>query len=248
MNLFDLKDQRSTALNKAESILTLAENAKRDLSASEQQDVDGCMTTVKVLDQQIRAIESKNTLIKNFKTPAGLLTIGNPDNGRVTGIRTFGWQPDEKQLSAEYVDSFFSYIASKGTKIGAALYEGSDGAGGYAVPVVVSDQIVPLAPKEMAVRRLASVIPTTSDIKIPQKGSFGTASTKAENAAFVESDPTLSQITLSAFMNGNMETISWELAQDVPTFQQFCVTDLILAVQMLEEGFYVSGTGSGQAQ
>ncbi len=82
----------------------------------------------------------------------------------------------------------------------AALYEGAEGAGGYAVPITVSDQIVPLAPNEMSVRLLAQVIPTAMDIKIPQKSAFGQASAKAENSAFTEIDPTLSQITLSAYM------------------------------------------------
>ena len=125
-------------------------------------------------------------------------------------------------------------------------YEGSNTAGGYAVPVVVDDQIVPLAPNEMGVRRLANVIPTVMDIKIPQQATFGTAAAKAENAAFTESEPTLGQITLSAFMAGIQHIVSWELAQDVPAFQNFAVTDMVLAQQMFEENWYVNGTGAGQ--
>ena len=49
-------------------------------------------------------------------------------------------------------------------------------------------------------------------------------------------------------MNGIQETISWELAQDVPAFQQFAVTDMLLACQMREESLYVSGSGTAQAQ
>jgi len=70
----------------------------------------------------------------------------------------------------------------------------------------------------------------------------------AENSAFVESDPTLSQIKLSAFMNGIQQTVSWELAQDVPAFQEFAVTDMLIATQLLEELYYVNGTGTGQPQ
>jgi len=130
----------------------------------------------------------------------------------------------------------------------AALYEGAPGSGGYAVPLVVDDQIVPLAPQEMSVRQLAQVIPTTMDIKIPTKQSFSTASAKAELSSFTESEPTIGQITLSAYMAGVLQEISWELAQDVPAFQAFAVDDMILAQQMYEENLYVNGTGSGQAQ
>jgi HK97 family phage major capsid protein len=130
----------------------------------------------------------------------------------------------------------------------AALYEGSGAAGGYAVPVVVDDQIVPLAPSEMAMRQLASVIPTTMDIKLPTKQSFSTATAKAETSSFTESEPTIGQITLSAYMAGVLQEISWELAQDVPAFQAFAVDDMILALQMYEENLFINGTGSGQAQ
>jgi HK97 family phage major capsid protein len=112
----------------------------------------------------------------------------------------------------------------------------------------VDDQIVPLAPNEMAVRRIAQVIPTTMDIKFPVKASFSTSSAKAETTSFTESEPTLSQFTLSAYMAGVLQEISWELAQDVPAFQAFAVDDMIIAQQQYEENLYVNGSGSGQAQ
>jgi HK97 family phage major capsid protein len=130
----------------------------------------------------------------------------------------------------------------------AAPYEGSSSAGGYAVPLVVDDQIVPLAPQEMSVRKIAQVIPTTMDIKIPTKQSFSTATAKAETSSFTESEPTIGQFTLSAYMAGVLQEISWELAQDVPAFQAFAVDDMLLAQAMYEENLFVNGTGSGQAQ
>jgi HK97 family phage major capsid protein len=169
------------------------------------------------------------------------------DAGRPGTRSRFGKAP-KKVFSEDYGNAFYELIQSAGTKVDAALYEGSDGSGGYAVPIIVDDQIVPLAPSEMAVRRLAMVIPTVSDIKIPQKASFGSTTAKAELASFGENEPTLTQITLSAFMAGNVDEVSWDLAQDVPAFQAFCVDDLVLSQQMFEENLYVNGTGSGQAQ
>ena len=89
------------------------------------------------------------------------------------------------------------------------------------------------------------------DIKLPQQTAFGTAAAKSESGgstnSFSESDPTLAQITLSAYIAGITHTISWELAQDVPAFQAFAVRDMILALQMYEENLFCNGTGSGQA-
>lgn len=100
----------------------------------------------------------------------------------------------------------------------------------------------------MAVRQLASVIPTASDIKFPQKASFGTAATKAETSAFGGTALTLGTFTLSAYMIGSQNDMSWELVQDVPSFQQTEIADQIIAQQMLEESYYVTGNGTGQPQ
>jgi HK97 family phage major capsid protein len=240
MALFDLKKQREHALAKAEGIVGAAEREHRILTAAESLDIDTNMAAVNALNPKIALIERQNTIIGRFPNQVALL-------GGREGGRKFEKHPGMK-LSDQYPDAFFSYIASGGKQMEAALYEGSDSGGGYAVPITVADQIVPLAPQEMAVRQLSMVIPTSMDIKVPRKGAFGTAHTKAENAVFVEGDPTLEQFTLSAYMNGDMETCSWELAQDVPTFQAFVVDDGIIATQMLEEELYVNGTGTGQAQ
>ena len=49
-------------------------------------------------------------------------------------------QQKQVTLSADYPDAFYSYVASAGRNMSAALYEGSESAGGYAVPVTVDDQ------------------------------------------------------------------------------------------------------------
>jgi HK97 family phage major capsid protein len=238
MNLFALKAQREHALNKADSIVRAAENAKRELTSSESMEIETCMSAVNSLTPQIKKIESQNTILKQF--PGGQILV---DGG------SFVQQNREKKvLSQDYVDGFWSYISSRGQNVSAALYEGSSPAGGYAVPVTVDDQIVPLAPNEMAVRQLAQVIPTAMDIKFPTKSTFSTATAKAETSSFTESEMTIGQFTLSAYMAGVLGEISWELAQDVPAFQNSAVDDMILAQQMYEENLYVNGTGSGQAQ
>jgi HK97 family phage major capsid protein len=248
-NLFDMKKQRHHALNKADGILKLAENANRELTASEQQDVDVCMTTVHALNPKIELIESKNTLAPLFNRLGGVALLSQE---RTSGSPRLLKSP-ERVLSHDYVEAFYSNLASKGTQPSAALYEGSDGAGGYAVPLIVDSQIVPLAPTDTGVREVATVIPTTMGIKIPRATTISTAAAKAEGTGdgtklFTESEPVLDQFTLSAFMAGLAHIISWELAQDVPSFQSFCVGDMLLAQSIFEENWYVNGNGTGQAQ
>jgi HK97 family phage major capsid protein len=49
-------------------------------------------------------------------------------------------------------------------------------------------------------------------------------------------------------MIGLYNAVSWELLQDVELFQRFAVEDLLRAVQICEDGYFVTGSGSGQPQ
>jgi HK97 family phage major capsid protein len=244
MKFSELMQQQKHALNKADSIVQAAMSAGRDLTATEQLDYDTSMAAYKAIAPEVNRLRAKNT-IRNMVGPNGAIII---DGGRRTEIN-----PGERMLSEDYRTAFFDYVASNGQKVGAALYEGSGSAGGYTVPLTVEGQVVPLAPSDMGVRAIASVIPTAMDIKIPRATAISTAAGKAEGTGngsnvFTESEPTLDQFTLSAFMAGVLHQISWELAQDVPSFQSFAVSDMLLAQQLYEENLYVNGTGTGQAQ
>lgn len=238
--LFELKKQRAHALNQAESIAGKAEKEGRELTDAEQSDFDSFMTCAQSLTPKIQAKESLSTV--HVTNNSGVL---------VDGKRAYLSEP-KRMLNAGYADAFVDWLRSGGTRIDAALYEGGDAQGGFVVPSVVDQMIVPLAPSESAVRRLAMVIPTSMDIKIPRKSTFGAVAIKAESGAsantFTESDPMLDQTALSAYMVGGTHTVSWELLQDVQTFQQFSVDDLLLAMGMYEEGKFISGSGTGEPQ
>lgn len=243
-NVFELKGKRAFAQNKAERIMAAADSENRKLTEAEEQEIDLALTAVKTLSPEIAKLEKQSTLRQQFTN--GMLI---PAGGNLRQART---PNGPVVLSEDYYNAFHTWIGTRGQQIDAALYEGTGSAGGYAVPVIVEGQVVPLAPQEMGVRSVAMVIPTASDIKVPRATSFSTAAAKSESGAadnfFTESDPNLDQFTLSAFMAGVTHTISWELAQDVPSFQQFAVNDLVLALQMFEANWYVNGSGTAQAQ
>jgi HK97 family phage major capsid protein len=251
--LFDLKRQHKHALDKGDNIVRAAEAAGRPLTASEEADFEMSMKAADTLHTEIKVIEKKNTLITQFHGRGGnadayaSLFTASREGGR-------SFRPtDGVVLTNDYANAFFDYIGSKGqNQASAALYEGAGSAGGYVVPSIVDQQIVPLAPTDMGVRSIATVIPTAMNMLIPRATTISTAAAKAESGAssnsFTESDPTLDQFELSAFMAGLTHTISWELSQDVPSFQQFAVGDMLLAQSLFEENWYVNGTGTGQPQ
>jgi HK97 family phage major capsid protein len=253
MKLHDLKQQHKHALDKADGIVRTAEAAGRQLTSTEDADFRMSMKAADSLQTEIKVLEKKNTLISAFAARGG---GGDAFAGLLSsheGGRSFSPPKERVTLSEDYANAFHDYVRSNGmNQTSAALYEGTGSSGGFVVPSVVDQTIVPLQPNDTGVRTVASVIPTAMDIKIPRATSISTAAAKAESGAssnsFTESDFALDQFTLSAFMAGNVHTISWELAQDVPSFNQFAVSDLLLSQSLFEEAWYVSGTGTEQPQ
>jgi len=267
MKLFVLKQLHKGHLDTAQSLLTAAETAGRSMTGTEQFNYDVAMSSATATERNILAIQSNNTLSAQFGS-SGPLTVPGGHSAPRSRI-------SQKPMSEEYTESFLSFLRSGGKQatsalsegfdplfggfalpslpgMSAAQYEGSPGSGGYAVSVPTDSQIVPLGRPDLGVRSMARVLSTATDIKIPTQTAFGTAGIKAESGAstntFSESDPTLSQFTLSAFMVGLTHTVSWELLQDVSLFQSFGIQDLLNAIDIAEDGFFVSGTGTNQPQ
>lgn len=259
-SLQQLMKDRAHALNKADAFVATAERAGRAMTDAEEADYEMCMTAVRALDSRIETRERASTL---RVTNQGAVLI---EGGRQQ------LTPADRQLSQPYAEEFFTYLATKGAQVGEHMAEGLDPAfGGYAIPgfraasyeggsttgapitpLTVEQVVVELAPQETGVIKLASVIPTVMDLKIPRKTAFGSVALKAESGAstnlFTDSDASLDSFTLSAFMVGGSHTLSWELAQDVPSFQQFAINDLLLAQQVFEDGLFVTGSGTGQPE
>jgi HK97 family phage major capsid protein len=269
MKLHDLKTQHTAALDKAESFVTVAEAAGRNtLTPAESENMTAALAEANNLGVQIKAIEDLGTLRSQARN--GMILPGvanaNPDAD----------SEGPRQLSAEYVKDFSAWAKSRGKSIGAnmsigqdseggfvfptrsrranaAAYEGAGGSGSFILPMTVEQQIVPLAPPEMGVESIATVIPTSVSLQFPIQTGRGTAASKAESTtatatSFGGTDPTLNQFTLGAFMIGHAEDASWELLQDVSVFQSFMTQDILLSLAILKENNYVSGSGTGQPQ
>jgi HK97 family phage major capsid protein len=271
MKLLDMRKQHKFALDKAEKIVSAMEaTGRKEMNGGGDATVRMAMSAAKALEPKINSIQSTNTMSQFFNRDGALLMDGglaspgsraqkpmsaDYTNAFVAFLRSGGKQASSA-LSEGFDPLFGGFALPSLPGMSSAMYEGtlgsSNGAGGYAVNVPTDGQIIPLAVPDLGVRSVARVIPTATDVKLPSQSTFGTAGIKAESGAstntFSESDPTLSQLTLSAFMMGLTHTFSWELLQDVSLFQEFGVRDLINAVSIAEDGFFVTGTGTGQPQ
>lgn len=269
MTLFEMKKAREAALNKAETLVAAAETGKRQMTEAEVTDYNAAIAEVHALNPQIERVENLNTLRAKF--PKGQVIVDGAQPGAEDRAAE-PWQTKEYraavaeflrsrgvtrsqalQLGADEMGGFKFPARASQRAMRAAGYEGNTGFGAAIVPVTIEQQIVPLAPPEMGVEKLATVIPTTMDLKFPRKTAHGTAAFKSEGTGsgdnvFTGTDPTTEQFTLSAFMIGHPEDASWELLQDVQVFQSFMTEDILLSLAILKEAKYISGTGNGQPQ
>lgn len=268
--LFELRKQHSERLASMEAIIAAAESGGRELTTAEMATFADNQRAIKALNPRISAIERENSIL-GMVNNGRIMLPGGAARGAMRGahapmsaeytsafmslLRSGGKQASS-DLSEGFDPMFGGYALPSLPSLSAAQYEGTGGssgaAGGFAVSVPTDGQIAGLALPDMGVRSLARVIGTNTDIKIPTQTTFGTAGIKAESGAssntFSESDPSLGQFTLSAYMIGLTHTVSWELLMDVALFQQFGVRDLINAIAIAEDGFFISGSGSAQPQ
>ena len=126
-NLLEMKQQRAHALNKAESILNVCGEAKREPTASESLDVDTAMAAVKALNPKIAILEGNNSLSKLFReNPGAVFGAGSPT--------THGMPQNPALHSTEYAQSLHSFLSTGGKAHGDELTAGADGFGGYYMP------------------------------------------------------------------------------------------------------------------
>jgi len=247
--LKNLQAQHDEALSTAETFVRKAEEGKRQLSTWEKQRIDDNLKAVAALKPKIAAAKAKaappsrsTEEVRAQLSKHGSRPAARPPNQEKRGEPIF-----PKTFSRDYFHAFWDGYLGGGT-LNAAMYEGSSQAGGFAIPLEVAGQVVPLAPQDSAVRRLALVIPTRSDLKVNQAATRGAFAAKTETSGFATSQSSLSQFTLSAFAAGAETEISLELAQDADYFQRFVLSDMETALLEYEEPLFVSGTGSGQPQ
>jgi HK97 family phage major capsid protein len=266
MNVNELKFQKAELKALAEKMVNAAITGKKDLAGAELTQYNALVASIKRIDADL---EDHAANAANASAP---LTQTRPNFMAKAPAGANGANRNQKPMSEDYTNAFMAFLRSGGKQavsalsegfdplfggfllptLTAALYESAGASGGFSVTVPTDPNIIPLAVPDLGVRSVARVIPTENDLKLPSQSTFGTAGIKTESGAstytFSESNPTLSQLTLSAFMMGLTHTVSWELLQDVHLFQEFGVRDLINAVSIAEDGFFVTGTGTGQPQ
>jgi len=251
LNLFELKKQQKAALDKAEALLGANDHV---MTAAENENYTAAMAEHDSIATSVAAREKMNTMRSTFGT------MPTVETEQVNSERP-------AYLTRKYRSALASWLKQRDhSAVSADLMVGADDLGGFrfaanyeggstsGAPLFqtapVDTNLIALAPPEMGIQKLALVIPTVMDLPMSRKKAHGTAATKAEGTGngsnvFTGTSPQTEKFTLSAYMIGHPEDASWELLQDVNTFQQFLVDDILLSIAVLKENAWWNGNADG---
>jgi HK97 family phage major capsid protein len=237
-----LNTRKNELLDAQTKMLAAAQEAKVKLTDVQETQFNDAVAEIHDIDTNLARMAAIAKGKGEVGAPTSDLFIAQESRTTKSGKRIF---------SAEYHKAFWNSIQERKFS-NAALNEGTSSEGGFTVPVVVEDQIIPLAPLESSMRKLALVLTTENDIKFPQQATRTTAAQKTESGdtsySFGGTNPSFSQFTLTAYTNGVNVPISIELAADVDAMAPFVTMDLSRGIANWEEQMFISGTGSGQPQ
>lgn len=156
-------------------------------------------------------------------------------------------QESRRTFSRQYFTSFYDGLL--GLKPSAAAYEGAPSNLEDIVPVFVDGTVIPFPADVGAIRRLAYVLPTTTDLIFAPVTSAGTVAQKLEGMPFGVSTSTFGGgVRLSAFMLGAQSQLSREIVSDIPAFLSRLETVLVPAQNAREEHLFLHGSGIGEPQ
>ncbi len=233
-----LNKRKDELMARQEVILNSATERKSKLTDAENEEFTKHEAEVKDITTNVARYEALAKGRADLKTPTTQPVVdASAKLNKIAGKRV---------LSAEYCDTFYKNFGKLSRVSADLLFEGADGdssEGGVVAPVIYEGTVIPLAPQNMALRQLATVSPTSNDIKIPCQLTRSVAAVKdqtitGDTNSFSDTNPTVKLKTLSAKMMGNRVPASIESLADIGYLQAFMQSDISVAVLQAEEGEY----------
>ena len=237
----ELFAKRATAWEAAKRFLDTHTMENGTMSAEDAQTYERMEADIQAITAQIERRQRLEEMENNLKQPVDAPIVEKPMNGEMKSGRA----------SDAYKKNFNAYLRN-GQRFSndlSPMVEGTAASGGYLVPTDFENQIISGRDELNVVRPVSKVIRTNSDHKIPVVTAHGAATWTAEGGAFVESKPTLGQLTLSAYKLGHLVTVSTELLQDsMFNIDAFLASEFARAFAVAEETAFCVGTGSTNNQ
>jgi HK97 family phage major capsid protein len=235
--------------------------AKRETllaTARELASGDGDLAQVKSIMAEAKHIEERVETIKSLGASAPVVTPAvdaTPWKGGINVQRNpFNGSVDEKNLKAYTFGQFARHLA--GVKSATkwlqsnghmkAQNEGTDTAGGFTVPNIVSSDLIYLREMYGVARRNSRIYPMSSDtLLVPSATGSTTVYYASEATAITDSQLTFAQVSLSAKKLAVLTIASKELGEDtVIDLGAALARDMAYAIAKEEDNACFNGDGT----
>ena len=247
-----LMEKRANVVAQMRAMLDKAEGENRSLSGEEQGQYDALNKDIENLTKRIKdeervaALEAENASSANGGA-------GNPGTRNQPGQHETRAAPNS---GAEYRHSVLRYLVGGLTderlirdnapesRAVLGVNIGTPTAGGYLAPTELERTILDFTAEFSAMRRLASIRSSSSNIEIPYSTGKTTAYHMDEGADFTKSTPSWNKMAMGAHKIGALSVVTHEAMEDMfIDLEGWCRDDFGRAFAALEEEDFIKGDG-----
>ena len=232
--VLELREKRNKLWNSAKQFLDSKRDANGMVPAEAAAEYDKMEADMVNLGREIERLE---------RQAAHDLEMGQPTTKPIINVPHKTPAAKTGMASEEYKEDFGLVIRGRHT-IHNVLSTSPDVDGGYLVPVEFERQIVKGLDEYNVIRKIARVIKTTAERKIPIAADKSVANWTKENAAITESMMKFDQKSLDAYKLATLVRISVELLQDsMFDLETYIADDFARAFGVAEEQAFCIGDG-----
>lgn len=238
MNIVEMREKRTKLWATMEGFLDTHRNDMGVLSAEDDAVYANMEKEFEALSNEIRRQERRDAHEAELSKPVNKPITEKPANApKADGVG---------RASNAYKEDFGLHLRGKAL-VHNVLSTTPDEDGGFLVPLEFEREIVRALDEENVIRRLAKVITTHHERKIPVALGHSVAQWTTENSAYTESNPTFGQKQIDAYKLTDLCRVSVELLKD-STFdiEAYLRQEFARAFGIAEEEAFCVGNGTTQ--
>lgn len=240
MTITELRTKRADQWDMMSKFLDTHRDRMGVLSAEDDATYTKMESELDALTNEIRRMERRDAFEAELNKPVSTPITEAPQKPMDLHSDKSG------RASNAYKEDFDRHLRGK-TLLHNVLSTSPDTDGGYLVPTDFEHDIVTALEEENVIRKLAKVITTQHERKIPIATGHSVAQWTAENAAYQESNPTFGQKQIDAFKLTDLCRVSVELLQDSAfEIDKYLMSEFARAFGIAEEQAFCVGTGTNQ--
>lgn len=237
MNIVEMREKRTKLWATMEGFLETHRNDMGVLSTEDDAVYANMEKEFEALSNEIRRQERRDAHEAELSKPVNRPITEKPATPKADGVG---------RASNAYKEDFGLHLRGK-SLVHNVLSTTPDEDGGFLVPLEFERDIVKALDEENVIRRLAKVVTTHHERKIPVALGHSVAQWTTENSAYTESNPTFGQKQIDAYKLTDLCRVSVELLKD-STFdiEAYLRQEFARAFGIAEEEAFCIGNGTTQ--